>query len=277
MAAIRIASYNVLAQAYLDPSWYAHVDPAALEPDARRARLAARIVRLDADVACLQEVEPALFEYLESTLAPLGYAGVYAQKRQGRPDGCAAFVRSGRARLVRGEAFHYRDAQAGGDDSGHLALICEIECALGMLRVAGTHLRWAADATSPPAAHVGWRQVRQLLDARVGSDPRRWILCGDLNGTVDSAPLRELLTGGWVDAYRSAPQPTCNPNRRARRIDYLLHSSDLRSTPDPLAAIDDGSALPSADEPSDHLPVAATFTLAASRATPGAQGAESNA
>ncbi|HRQ63435.1 MAG TPA: endonuclease/exonuclease/phosphatase family protein [Xanthomonadaceae bacterium] len=259
-AAIRIATYNVLADAYLEPAWYAHIEPAALDPCTRREGLAARIAGLEADVACLQEVEPERFDYLQKALAPLGYTGVFAQKRRGRPDGCAVFLRPLRARLVHSEAFHYLDAEAGGEDSGHLALICEIECALGRLQVAGTHLRWASDETGF-AAHVGWRQVRQLLDARVGSDPQRWVICGDLNGTVESAPLRELLDRGWIDAYRAAPQPTCNPNRRAKRIDYLLHSPDLRSVPDPLADIDDGSVLPSRREPSDHLPLVATFTL----------------
>lgn len=255
---LSIASYNVLADAYVRPDWFAHIAPAVLEPRARRAALARRIEALDADVVCLQEVEPEAFAALETALAGSGYRGVYARKGQGRPDGCATFLRNSRAALVRSGAFHFRDAEDDGESSGHLALICEIDCGLGRLRIAGTHLRWAPDDAAP-AAHVGWRQVRDLLQRGIGSDPQRWVICGDLNGTIDSAPLRELLAQGWIDAYAAAPQPTCNPNGRAKRIDYLFHSVDLLARPEPLPRIEDGTPLPSMQEPSDHLPVLATF------------------
>lgn len=257
---LRIASYNVLADAYLDPAWFTHVDPAALDPQRRRERLLARIAGLDADVVCLQEVEPACFQRLREGLAADGYTGVYARKGRGRADGCACFLRDESVRLLASEAFHYRDAAAGGEDSGHLALVCHVECALGRVHVANTHLRWAPDDTDP-AMHVGWRQVRDLLDRRIGPRPERWVICGDLNGTVDSAPIRELLARGWRDACATQPQPTCNPHRRAKRIDYLLHTPDLHATPHPLPAIDDRTPLPSIDEPSDHLPVVATLRV----------------
>ncbi len=257
---LRIATYNVLADAYLDPAWFTYVDPAALDPPLRRERLTTRIAGLDADLVCLQEVEPDCFAQLRDALAARGYTGVFARKGRGRADGCACFLRDEGVRLLASDAFHYRDAAAGSEDSGHLALVCHVECALGRIHVANTHLRWAPD-DAEPAMHVGWRQVRDLLDRRIGPRPERWVVCGDLNGTVESAPIRELLARGWLDACTSHPQPTCNPHRRAKRIDYLMHTPDLRATPQPLPAIDDRTPLPSIDEPSDHLPVVATLRV----------------
>lgn len=258
--ALRVASYNVLADAYLDPRWYAHVDPAVLLPAARREALLARLVGLAADVLCLQEVEPPCFAVLRERLEEYGYAGVYAPKGRGRADGCALLMRHAAATLCRWEAFPFRDGKGTEADSGHLALIGELDTPLGPVTVASTHLRWAPDDNAA-SDHIGWRQVRHLLEERAGAAPRRWILAGDLNGTVDSAPIRELLAQGWIDAYGTAPQPTCNPNRRSKRIDYLFHTPDLRATPDPLPAIEDTTPLPSRDEPSDHLPIVACIRV----------------
>jgi hypothetical protein len=62
-----------------------------------------------------------------------------------------------------------------------------------------------------------------------------------------------------VDAYRGREdQRTCVANRRARRIDHLFHTPDLRARPGDLTAIGP-SPLPSAAAPSDHLTIRARF------------------
>jgi len=253
---IRIASYNVLADAYLKPAWYAHVDPAVLDRDWRWPALARRIAGLQADVVCLQEVEPACFAALSEGLDRVGLIGVYAQKGQGRPDGCATFHRPVTLQLMEQRTLHYRDARDGEADSGHIALICVFDSVIGTLRIAGTHLRWAPDDAAPQA-HIGWRQVRALCDSGIDAANGGWVICGDLNGISESAPLLELANVGFVDAYAGQPQATCNPNQRAKRIDYILHSRDLVSVVQPLTVIDDNTPLPSPSEPSDHLPVVA--------------------
>src|SRR6266508_2848668 len=86
-----------------------------------------------------------------------------------------------------------------------------------------------------------------------------WIVCGDLNAQSDSPVVKELVSSGFVDAYAGREQATCNPNRRAKRIDYIFHTSALRSEPAKLMEIDDLTPLPSADEPSDHLARVAAF------------------
>ena len=94
MLAFSIASYNILADAYLRPKWFAHCQPEHLEPEPRRALLIDRLQGLDADVLCLQEVEPPTFQWLDERLRDQGYVGRYRQKGCGRPDGSAVYWRS---------------------------------------------------------------------------------------------------------------------------------------------------------------------------------------
>jgi endonuclease/exonuclease/phosphatase family metal-dependent hydrolase len=85
-----------------------------------------------------------------------------------------------------------------------------------------------------------------------------WIICGDLNATAESAVLQGLTQAGFCDAYATHPHAfTCNANRKARRIDFLLHTSDLLAEPTQLPVIDNDTPLPSAEEPSDHPTISA--------------------
>src|SRR5690349_18495440 len=89
-----VASYNVLADAYVHADRYPGVPPPLLPMGHRKPLLRARVAGLAADVICLQEVEGDLFRDLEEHLGPLGYEGRYARKGRGLADGCAAFVRT---------------------------------------------------------------------------------------------------------------------------------------------------------------------------------------
>ena len=89
----RIASYNILADSYVNPQWYPNVDPEVLRWDRRKFALAERVLRLDADIICLQEVETDAYSLIEQSLVAKGYDGVYAKKGCDKPDGCAMFFR----------------------------------------------------------------------------------------------------------------------------------------------------------------------------------------
>ena len=257
----RLASYNILADSYIKPQWYPHVDPEVLRWDKRKFALAERVARLDADIACLQEVEADAYVLLELSLSAKGYAGIYAKKACGRPDGCAVFFRQpGPLRFAGSETIYYRDGLQDERDSGHLALVASFESDWGLIRVVSTHLRWDRE-DKPPEEHVGYRQIRELLNTHFKPDQTAyaWIVCGDLNVEPDSAVVNELIGSSFIDAYKGHEQATCNPNRRAKRIDYIFHTTGLYAEPAKLMDIDDLTPLPSADEPSDHLALVATF------------------
>src|SRR5262249_26840261 len=120
---ISIASYNILADSYVNPRWYLNVDPEVLRWERRKFALADRIARLDADILCLQEVEADAYALLERSLAAKGYNGGYAKKGAGKPDGCAIFFKQAGPRFAGADTLYYRDGRLDVPDSGHLALI----------------------------------------------------------------------------------------------------------------------------------------------------------
>jgi endonuclease/exonuclease/phosphatase family metal-dependent hydrolase len=107
-----------------------------------------------------------------------------------------------------------------------------------------------------------YRQATQLLEELSAVAPQcpARILCGDLNVTPDSQVVRALERAGLEEAYAGQrPANTCNSNRKEKTIDYLFHTRALEARPVALPVIDDQTPLPSDQEPSDHLPVMASF------------------
>src|SRR5690349_14271572 len=134
-------SYNILAPSYARPERYPFTDRQLLAWEARRDRLAARLASSEAEVICLQEVEPWVYQYLRDRLEPWGYQGLYAQKGARRPEGSATFYRADRLPLLESRSFRYRDG-AGGGDSGHLALVGRFDLDSMPVTVVNTHIRW---------------------------------------------------------------------------------------------------------------------------------------
>jgi mRNA deadenylase 3'-5' endonuclease subunit Ccr4 len=258
MSSITIASYNILADAYMRPRWFAHCLPEHLDPSWRRPALASRIEELDADVVCLQEVEDEAFRAIAQRLEPRGYAGHHALKAKGQPEGCAVFYRSDMLAMRSVRSLVYADRGQGAEDSGHIAQILHFERDGRRMTVANTHIRWDRPSLHG-MDHVGVRQARELVDS-LSSAGDRVVVCGDLNATADSDVLAELLSSGLCDPYAESKDAfTCNANARCRRIDFILHGTAFASAPRAIRSIEDHTPLPNDSEPSDHLPIAATL------------------
>lgn len=252
---IVIASYNVLADAYIRPEYYRNCDAADFAPATRHPRLLERVAGLDADVLCLQEVEAAMFERLETRLRPLGYRGAWERKGGGKPDGCATFWRAPWDRADQLILSFDDGPWLGGKPSGHLALAVILQRGTEAMAVVNTHLKWDAP-DAPLRKRAGVAQARQLIASLVGVPSV--ILCGDFNAAPDSDVLGLFRAAGYVDAH-PASSATFNATGAARKIDYLLHTADLAAAPRTTPAIDAATPLPSASEPSDHLPLVAAF------------------
>lgn len=232
---MRVSSYNVLAPSYVKKAYYPDVNPRHLDEDWRLDALIHKIAALPADVLCLQEVERKVFEALQQALPE--HVGHFAKKKCLRPDGCATFVRpSLRPQLAR--AHYYPDG------TGHLVLLVECE----KFGVANTHLRWGAT----PEVTLG--QAEALI-AQLSKD-KPWIVCGDFNADAKSAALAAMRAAGLDDVHACQPNAyTCNSNRRAKRIDFIMSALPAHALP--LPAISDTTPLPNDDEPSDHLVISA--------------------
>lgn len=262
--AFTVASYNVLATGYIRPRFYPQTPAALLAPAWRLPALARHVATLDADVLCLQEVDAGIFAAVEAALAPRGYDGHYARKDSDKPDGCAAFLRRDSAELVDTSRLAFADGHGGEAASGHIAQVIRLAIDGRRLGIANTHLKWSR-SDIPPHEQPPMRQVAELL--RLTAAERNcdgWILCGDFNMTPETAVIAAVRQAGFIAAHHGlAPGHTCNPNGRAKTIDYLFHSPDLHATPAALPVIDDATPLPSPEQPSDHLALLASFSWVA--------------
>jgi mRNA deadenylase 3'-5' endonuclease subunit Ccr4 len=256
-----VASYNVLADAHVQPDRYPGVRGELLVPGARLPGLLRYLdQRLPADVICLQEVEADVFDAVQAHLAPKGYQGRLALKRH-KPDGCATFVRTSHLALQSTHALDYRDHLGDGRDSGHVALTVLLERAGWPVGVINTHLKWHPAGTAV-TNQWAYRQVTLALQERQRLAPScpNWVLCGDFNVTPDSEVVRQVREAGLLDAYGAFPrQNTCAIHGRPRRIDFLFHSPTLLAFPAELPPLFDDTVMPSASEPSDHLGILARF------------------
>lgn len=255
-----VATYNVLADAYIRPQRYPNTPASLLVPQERMSRLIRRILDLDADVVCLQEADIALYQALSQRFDQATYLLPFARKAGGKPDGCITIVKTSSLSLRSSHVLYYSD---GGDvraDSGHLALVTVLEQPGKVLAIANTHLKWDPPDT-PPEAQWAYRQISQLLRCeRIAPDAAAWIVCGDLNVRPDSATVRAIRDCGFRDAFDGdAAAHTCVANGKAQKVDYLFMGSALAARPAALPRLDDATPLPSMIEPSDHLPLRADF------------------
>ncbi|MFI6695271.1 endonuclease/exonuclease/phosphatase family protein [Streptomyces sp. NPDC050433] len=257
MKTFSAVTYNVLAQPFAHADRYPLSPPEALDPVRRRALLLNRIDELDADLLCLQEVEPTIYDELRARLETT-HDAAYVQRGQ-RPDGLAVFARRPLFGGLEHHELHFASQRRGGDD---LALIVQLTFDDRPLHVVCTHLAWQPEST-PPAEHVGHRQMLELLAHRDATAPdATWVFAGDFNAISQSVVVATALERGMDESCRSQrPWDTCAINGRRRKIDYLLFSTGrLEPRPGVLPKLSRDTALPSLTEPSDHLPLRVGFS-----------------
>jgi mRNA deadenylase 3'-5' endonuclease subunit Ccr4 len=242
--AIRVVSWNVLADAYVRREYYPYTPPSVLDRAGRRKAVAERLLSMaKVDILCLQEVDTALFNILQEGLTES--SGRLFRKR-GKGEGCAIFVRHALTMEPEWKELVFTD------HSTHIAL----GVTFAGVSVVSTHLKWEPEGT-PKEEHRGRIQLAEVLEAWP-SGPR--ILCGDFNAEPKSDVVGLALERGFVDAYASLPNAyTCNVNGKKKRIDFILHSAEFTSTPTPLPPVEDDTPLPSETQPSDHLPLEAVL------------------
>ena len=257
-----VASYNVLASAYIQPALYRRTPSIVLHSSWRVPALLQHITRLGADIICLQEVEDQLFAALRSRMGASGYGAQYRRKSNGQPDGCAVFFRQDVFDLIDVRLIAYKDGRDETADSGNIALVILFETVIGRLGIVNTHLTWDPPETAPELQR-GLRQLRQLLveQSSIADAAKGWIIAGDFNAVPGSETISLMQNAGFHYAHCGiAGVNTCNVNGTAKMIDYLFCSSSLRAEPLPVSPVEDRTVLPSAEQPSDHVSIAARFS-----------------
>jgi len=257
-----LATWNILATAYIRRDYYPGTPQEVLDARRRIPRLVESAVALDVDILCLQEVEADVFAALDERLSTAGYAGRLAMKAYRRPDGCATFFRRAACELLGHQRYQFADATPGSKNSGHVAQFLELRIGKLHLQLANTHLKWDPPGV-PDESQWSYRQVQQIITALNEFDAQTFqIVCGDFNVTEAATAIRLLNAAGFRDTHRAGPETyTCNSNGEPKLIDHILYRGRAEVLPAPLPHIDAATALPSPDQPSDHLPLVARFTV----------------
>jgi mRNA deadenylase 3'-5' endonuclease subunit Ccr4 len=254
-----LTTWNILATAYIRRAWYPRTPRTVLDPAWRVPALVSHAVELGTDILCLQEVELDVFNALKAGMEKLGYTGAHAMKGEQRPDGCATFFRRDGFSLLTDRRLVYADGA-----SGNIAQLLLFEHQGKRLSIANTHLKWDPPET-PRDRQLGYRQIRQAIEAlRPEADsPDGQIVCGDLNVAPESDVVEAMLAEGFDYAHRQCPGArTCNSNKQPKLIDHLFYRGSLRARPILPAEVAEETALPSLEQPSDHVALTAEFDWA---------------
>lgn len=257
-----LGTWNILATAYIRPHFYPGTPASVLEPEWRVPAVARHAAEMQLDILCLQEVEAPVFAALEDVLSPLGYTGRLERKAGGKPDGCATFLRTDCCAKVDERRLYYTDGNASRPASGYVAQILTLDVHGTRLDLINTHLKWDPPGT-PRKRQLGYEQASQAVSAlQILSPSDCQIVCGDLNCAPESDVVNLFLQAGFQPTHSAGPGVfTCNSNREPKLIDYVFFRGPLQAEPVDLPLIDSGTPLPSAEHPSDHLPLIARFRI----------------
>ena len=222
---LRCATFNVLADAYLDHGDYSHADPELLKPQGRLPYLLRTITDLEADVIGLQEVEAWLLEALRATRR---WQIFWTPKIGGKPDGCLMLVNSN-IEVADFKSIQYRDG------SNHVMQWVLIN-GVTMLN---THIRW----------DLFYRvsQAQRVL-GELGERPA--VILADSNDRPGE-PVHELIEqAGFWNVWGDAPTALIGSEHAP--IDLLAVRGVDACREGTLSPLD---GIPTLQCPSDHVPV----------------------
>ncbi|MGB4768073.1 MAG: endonuclease/exonuclease/phosphatase family protein [Candidatus Saccharimonas sp.] len=235
---MRVATFNVLADAYTSYGDYSHVDPELMATGARLGHIVRLVEELDIDVIGLQEVEAPLRDRFERDSK---WQLFWTPKTHSKPDGCLTLVKKG-IEVVGFESHAYTD------NSSHVMQIFRI----GKTAFANTHIKWAPNDS---VSHAGVIQTTELL-ARLGGPDDPAVIFADCNDRP-GGPVRQLVRdAGFVNVTDT--EPTAIVNQQLVALD-LLASRGLDAA---RVAYDfDIAAIPNTECASDHIPLVATIEV----------------
>ncbi|TCN40248.1 endonuclease/exonuclease/phosphatase family metal-dependent hydrolase [Kribbella orskensis] len=124
--------------------------------------------------------------------------------------------------------------------------------AVATIKVRGQNIRFANTHLTSNNNAERLEQARKVVELLAGSKTPT-LLVGDLNATPEK-PEITTLTAVWRDTWAEVglgPGYTIEADKPTARIDFVLHTRTLRPTAAEVITTNG----------SDHLPVAATFTL----------------
>ncbi len=254
---VSIATYNCIGTEYysyfnnLTPSQKAYAQGSEFHPK-KLQHVIDRILKLNADVVCVQEIPPRCAPLFIDKMSKLGYDGVYARFETMYYDGVATFFRHDKFKEFRQQVVPYQD------NTNRIALFLHLKTAQGVeFDVANTQLQDGDDDSIIAKTNA---QIQKLVH-KVHQFANPVIVCGDMNFTPQDARF-QAMNQSLSDALNGQPIPTflkagTGAVRDPVRQDYIWHSRSISST-SPSVPGDLQKCL-SPEEPSLHVPVMAAF------------------
>lgn len=207
-------------------------------------RIAETLRPLSPDIICFQEIYERIPPALEDQPARLAELLNRRFNFQRCLDFAFGGYGNGIAAPVLGQCFRHI-LPSGREQRGALELRVRGVGGVHALTVFCTH--WGLEA--------GERMLQaEALANLANAAPRPLVIAGDLNETPDGAAVQDLMKrAGLIDAGRDNNAPTFASINPSVRIDYILHSPDLRAASFEVIS----------SQASDHLPVLADLVPSA--------------
>eukprot|EP00850_Spirogloea_muscicola_P014957 SM000111S18780 [mRNA] locus=s111:82116:84803:+ [translate_table: standard] len=105
---LRVVSWNILAQAYVKKTNFPHSPPPCLKWKHRSGAVTRKLLSLDADFLCLQELDE-FKSFYEPVLLEAGYECLYLQRPSPKRDGCGIIWKHKRFLMVAQRPVRYND------------------------------------------------------------------------------------------------------------------------------------------------------------------------
>ena len=250
-SSIKVVSYNILVEHYApigkpilkDVKW-----------EDRRDQLVERMVSLNPDVICLQEVEK--FDSIAEKMSQKGYTGLFSKRNNEEEEGCAIFYKTHLFQEVTSQPFFFNDG------TGRLVLMAKLQTHDGksIFNVLNAHIMYLDETDNTQIEINATQQFASTL-----TNPT--IIGGDFNVPPQSEYLSPFYKAGFQDAHKKCDKisfvvsDTDSPKAKfiGERIDFIFTTPDIAV----ISADVPGNPadLLTLIEPSDHLPVIAEITL----------------
>lgn len=215
-----VVSYNILADCHFHKvikDRYPAEEKHFLELPVRHKRLMSELSYIDADVVCLQEVEP---EYYSKTLSPdmqkLGYEGFYKKRvHENYDEGETTFYKTSRFSDAENTAYSLK--QLIDKDIQEMSLSEEVKesvrrfmCLPDVLLVTRLRCKNTGKFITVGNVHINWgnfklpniqcvqiaRAIKEVVN-RAGNDFNPHVICGDFNSSPKS-PGYQLASEGYL-------------------------------------------------------------------------------
>lgn len=221
---LRFMTFNILAPCWVNPCFYAGIQPDLLDGASREAKIFDVIGQCRADVVCLQEVQGPQVERLRADFGQDFDVTDLAENcptSASVPNGVVVMTRKGRMSVLTASPIVWNT-----EGSATYVLYGTYQPHGRTLVVINSHVAWGAqgsDQVERTVDHLrtnfGWPHAD--LDV---------VWCGDFNATPEDAMIQGLHEFGFSDAFdfRSDFHTFHAVTIPSKRIDYIFFSGQLR-------------------------------------------------